>query len=74
MDAHDPCVGLLAAQNARVQHAGQLDVPGVLGPSRDALGRVDARRWLADDVVFGHDGTSPRMSSPACITAACMWL
>ena len=41
-------MGMRTAQHARVDHAGQFEVPGVLGRAGDAFDGVDAGRVVAD--------------------------
>ena len=52
IDAGDLCVGNRTAQNARVKHAGELDVAGVLRLARYALIGIDSRSCLADNGKF----------------------
>ena len=52
IDADDLRVRVRAAQHARVEHAGKLDVAGVLRLPGDALVGVDARNSFADNGKF----------------------
>ena len=72
--------GLWAAQHLRVQHPLQIDVAGVGGAAADALGRVDARRGVADHLHRVHAHRAPpcvrvvEPAAPAATTASTMRL
>ena len=51
IDAANAGVGVGAAQDLAVQHAGQVDVGGVAGAAHDLVGTVVAHRARADDAV-----------------------
>ena len=60
VDAPDVGVCHLAAQRARVQHARQLDVAGVLRRSGDLAQQVDTLDAVADDGAVAHLATPSR--------------
>jgi hypothetical protein len=83
VDGRDAGVGEGAAHQGEVQHAGQLDVVGPTGATRDEALVLLAAPRLADlevgrcgaGAVVGdrHDGTACELSSPAaCCTALTM--
>ena len=51
VDATDAGVGVGAAEDFAVQHAGQVDVGGITGAAHDLVGAVVAYGASADDAV-----------------------
>ena len=70
IDTADAGMGMRAAENARVEHTGQMDVAGVVGFAGDTLERVHARGGMADGFERVHAVLPSALAPDAASTAS----